>query len=174
MLSDKPNTYDQLDQYCVYLDSVTRHYSNNKTVMAYVIYMEPGYKWKENQEKSVNDKLMISNWSRKWYYIAKRNAPNQLVTYGLDGVNNVLFWDPSALTCDFLSMHFYGTSDNPIISATTVAASLKWMNDNVQDMWVLGETGFSGTLDSCNNDPQVGTEIAQYHYAKSFLLIFHQ
>ena len=165
VLSDKPNTYDQLDQYCVYLDSVTRHYSNNKTVMAYVIYMEPGYKWKENQEKSVNDKLMISNWSRKWYYIAKRNAPNQLVTYGLDGVNNVLFWDPSALTCDFLSMHFYGTSDNPIISATTVAASLKWMNDNVQDMWVLGETGFSGTLDSCNNDPQVGTEIAQYHYA---------
>ncbi len=165
VLSDKPNTYDQLDQYCVYLDSVTRHYSNNKTVMAYVIYMEPGYKWKENQEKSVNDKLMISNWSRKWYYIAKRNAPNQLVTYGLDGVNNVLFWDPSALTCDFLSMHFYGTSYNPIISATTVAASLKWMNDNVQDMWVLGETGFSGTLDSCNNDPQVGTEIAQYHYA---------
>lgn len=51
VLSDKPNTYDQLDQYCVYLDSVTRHYSNNKTVMAYVIYMEPGYKWKENQEK---------------------------------------------------------------------------------------------------------------------------
>ena len=164
VLSDDTNTYKQFDQYCVYLDSVTRHYSTNKTVMAYVVYMEPGYKWTTNPDHN-NDKLMISNWSRKWYHIIKKNAPHQLVTYGLDGVNNVLFWDPSALTYDFLSMHFYGTSDNPIISANTVATSFKWMNDNVQDVWVLGETGFSGTVDTCHNDPQVGTEIAQYHYA---------
>ncbi len=166
VLSDKPNTYDQLDQYCVYLDSVTRHYSNNKTVMAYVIYMEPGYKWKENQEKSVNDKLMISNWSRKWYYIAKRNAPNQLVTYGLDGVNNVLFWDPSALTCDFLSMHFYYNSPDVNKSKNGVLASLKWMNRNINDVWVLGETGFSATQeDSCRGpNPKVGSEADQLEY----------
>lgn len=164
VLSDDTNTYKQFDQYCVYLDSVTRHYSTNKTVMAYVVYMEPGYKWTTNPNFN-NDKVMISNWSRKWYHIVKKNAPHQLVTYGLDGVNNVLFWDPSALTYDFLSLHFYGTSDNPIISANTVATSFKWMNDNVEDVWVLGETGFSGTTDSCNADSQVGTEIAQYHYA---------
>ena len=27
---------------------------------------------------------------------------------------------------------------------------------------VLGETSFSGTTDTCNEDSQVGTEIAQY------------
>ena len=164
VLEADTHAFKQFDQYCVYLDSVSRHYSNNKTVMAYVVFAEPGYKWKTTQDKN-NDKLLISNWSRKWYYIIKKNAPHQLVTYGLDGVNNVLFWDPSALTYDFLSLHFYGTSDNPIISANTVATSFKWMNDNVEDVWVLGETGFSGTTDSCNADPQVGTEIAQYHYA---------
>ncbi len=164
VLSDDTNTYKQFDQYCVYLDSVTRHYSTNKTVMAYVVYMEPGYKWKTSPDYN-NDKLMISNWSRKWYYIIKRNAPHQLVTYGMDGLNNVLFWDPSALTYDFLSVHFYGSSDNPIISSISVAAYFKWMNDNMVDVWVLGETGFSGTTDTCNAESQVGTEIAQYHYA---------
>ena len=162
VLSDKPNTYIQFEQYCAYLDSVSRHYGNNKTVMAYVVYMEPAYKWDNTH---TNDKLLISNWARKWYYIIKRNAPHQLVTYGLDGVNNVLFWDPSALTYDFLSMHSYGMSDNPVISANTVATTFKWMHDNVEDVWVLGETGFSGTTDSCNTEPRVGTEIAQYHYA---------
>ena len=164
VLEADTHAFKQFDQYCVYLDSVSRHYSNNKTVMAYVVFAEPGFKWKATQDKN-NDKLLISNWSRKWYHIVKKNAPHQLVTYGLDGVNNVLFWDPSALTYDFLSMHFYDKSDNPIISANMVATSFKWMNDNVEDVWVLGETGFSGTTDSCNVDPKVGTEIAQYHYA---------
>lgn len=165
VLSDKVKTYEQFDQYCVYLDSVTRHYSNNKTVMAYVVYMEPGYKWVNAQMK---DKLKISNWARKWYYIAKKNAPDQLVTYALDGINNVLFWDPSALTYDFLTMHFYHNHENPNISNEAVACYFKWMNDNVEDVWVLGETGYSGTTvgDSCLAHSQVGTETAQSQYAE--------
>lgn len=164
VLEADSHAFSHFDQLCVYLDSVSRHYSSNKTVMAYVVFAEPGYKWKATQDKN-NDKLLISNWSRKWYYIIKKNAPHQLVTYGLDGINNVLFWDPSALTYDFLSMHSYGTSDNPVISANMVATTFKWMHDNMEDVWVLGETGFSGTTDSCEADAQVGTEIAQYHYA---------
>lgn len=166
VLSDDPNTYKQFDQYCVYLDSVTRHYSTNKTVMAYVIYMEPSYKWKNAH---INDKIMISNWARKWYYLVKRNAPHQLVTYGLDGLSNIFIWDPSALTCDFLSMHFYYLSDDPIVSATGVASSFKWMHDNVNEVWVLGETGFCGTGvgDTCLANPKVGTAAAQRQYADS-------
>ena len=164
VLEADSHAFSHFDQLCVYLDSVSRHYSSNKTVMAYVVFAEPGYKWKATKDKN-NDKLLISNWSRKWYYIIKKNAPHQLITYGLDGVNNVLFWDPSALTYDFLSMHSYGASDNPIISANMVATTFKWMHDNMEDVWVLGETGFSGTTDSCEADAQVGTEIAQYHYA---------
>ena len=38
------------------------------------------------------------------------------------------------------------------------------MHDNVSDVWVLGETGFSATADSCLADPQVGTEAEQYEY----------
>ncbi|MBQ5993893.1 MAG: carboxypeptidase regulatory-like domain-containing protein [Bacteroidales bacterium] len=162
VLGDKAQCYDQFDQYCVYLDSVSRHYSNNKTVMAYVVYMEPGWKW-ENHHK--NDKIMISNWSRKWYYTIKKNAPNQLVTYGLDGLNNVLFWDPSALTYDFLTMHFYYKSKDPDSSSMALHTSLKWMNENIDDVWVLGETGFSGTsIDTCLGDPLTGSEEDQLQY----------
>lgn len=162
VLGDKTQCYNQFDQYCVYLDSVSRHYSNNKTVMAYVLYMEPSWKW-ENPQK--NDKIMISNWSRKWYYLIKKNAPNQLVTYGLDGLNNILFWDPSALTYDFLTMHFYHASSDPDTTSMALHTSLKWMNENVNDVWVLGETGFSGTnVDSCNGNPFTGSEEDQLQY----------
>lgn len=164
VLSDETNTYKQFDQYCVYLDSVTRHYSGNKTVMAYVVYMEPEHKWQTTPDKN-NDKLLISNWSRKWYYLIKKNAPNQLVTYGLGDPNGVLFWDPSALTYDFLSMHYYHNSSDPDSSIMAVAYYFKWMNDNMEDVWVLGETGFSGTNDSCKVVPNVGSDTAQYHYA---------
>lgn len=161
VLSADTNTYKQFDQYCVYLDSVTRHYSNNKTVMAYVVYMEPSYKWENAKE---NDKIMISNWSRKWYYLIKKNAPNQLVSYALDGINNVLFWDPSALTYDFLTMHFYHVSSDPDSSKIAVECSFKWMHDNVEDVWMIGETGYTATTDSCQVDPHVGTDSDQYQY----------
>lgn len=142
VLDADSDAFRQFDQYCVYLDSVSRHFSTNKTVMAYVAFAEPGFKWKNPRE---NDKVMISNWSRKWYYLIKKNAPNQLVTYGLDGIENILFWDPSALTYDFLSMHFYHHSSNADSSKIAVSCYFKWMNDNVEDVWVLGETGYSGT-----------------------------
>lgn len=159
--------YSYFNQYCVYLDSVTRHYSTNKAVMAYVVFAEPGYKWRTINN---NDKLLISNWSRKWYYLIKKNAPNQLVTYALDGIGNVLFWDPSALTYDFLTMHFYYGASDPDISKMAIHSYFRWMNDNVEDVWVLGETGFSGTTDNCQEDPRVGTDTAQYQYAEYTML----
>ena len=150
-------------QYCVYLDSVTHHYSTNKTVMAYVVFAEPSWKW---NNPHLNDKIMVSNWSRKWYYLIKKNAPNQLVTLGLDGIENVLFWDPSALTYDFLTMHFYYGVSDPNTSKMAIHSYFRWMNDNIEDVWALGETGFSGIDDTCQMDPRVGSEIAQHQYAE--------
>ncbi len=135
--------------------------------MAYVVFAEPSWKW---INPHVNDKIMVSNWSRKWYYLIKKNAPNQLVTYGLDGIGNVLFWDPSALTYDFLSMHFYYGVSDPNTSKMVIHTYFKWMNDNMEDVWVLGETGFSGIDDTCQLDPRVGSEIAQYQYAEYTML----
>ena len=167
VLSDDTNTYKQFDQYCVYLDSVTRHYSSNKTVMAYVVFAEPLWKW---TNPHISDKIMISNWSRKWYYLIKKNAPHQLVTYGLDGLDNVLFWDPSALTYDFLSMHFYCGVSDPDKSKMAIHSYFRWMYDNIDDMWVLGETGFSGAGDTCLADSRVGSENAQYQFAEYTML----
>lgn len=100
----------------------------------------------------------------------EKNAPNQLVTYGLDGISNVLFWDPAALTYDFLSMHFYHGVSDPNKSKMATHSYFRWMNDNIEDVWVLGETGFSGTEGTCQADPRVGSEIAQYQYAEYTML----
>lgn len=62
VLEADSHAFSHFDQLCVYLDSVSRHYSSNKTVMAYVVFAEPGYKWKATKDKN-NDKLLISNWS---------------------------------------------------------------------------------------------------------------
>lgn len=167
VLEADTNGFVQLDKYNVYLDSVTRHYSTNKAVMAYVVFAEPSWKW---TNLHINDKIMISNWSRKWYYLIKKNAPFQLVTYGLDGLGNVLIWDPSALTYDFLSMHFYYGISDPNKSKMAIHSYFRWMNDNIEDVWVLGETGFSGTEDTCQADPRVGSEMAQYQYAEYTML----
>lgn len=165
VLEADTHAFKHFDQYCVYLDSMTRHYSTNKAVMAYVVFAEPSFKW---TNKHVNDKIMISNWSRKWYYIIKKNAPNQLVTYGLDGLGNIMIWDPSALTYDFLSMHFYYDFSDLNMSKNGARTEFRWMHDNVDDVWMLGETGFSGTSeDSCHMENNVvGTEAEQREYAR--------
>ena len=115
----------------------------------------------------MNDKLLISNWSRIWYNIAKKNAPNQFVTIGLDGLGSVLAWDPSALTYDFLTMHLYYNTHEVSLSKTAVHSYFKWLNDNIDDVWILGETGFCATRGnpSCTDGYQPGTINAQYEYA---------
>ena len=144
VLEHDTNCFQHFDQYCVYLDSVSRHYCDNKTVMAYVVFMEPVYKWNHARK---NDKLLISNWSRKWYYQIKKNAPNQLVTYGIDNISSVLFWDPSALTYDFLTMHLYHNSPDLDSTLMGLHTYFKWLDSNIDDVWMLGETGYSGKED---------------------------
>lgn len=155
--------YRKFDEYCAYLDTISRHFSNNATVMAYVVLAEPFDSW---DYKTVNDKLLVSNWSRKWYYIIKNNAPRQLVSYGLQKPSTVITWDPSALTYDFLSLHLYHPSNDSSESQNAISSYLKWYHNNYNDIWMIAETGFSGTNDSITHwDETTGTEHAQYDFA---------
>jgi len=162
VLGADANCFKQFDQYCAYLDKVTRHYSKNKAVMAYVAMAEPFYIWPQT---TTNDKLMISNWSRKWYYLMKKNAPNQLVTLGIQHPVTTINWDPSALTYDFLSMHFYCEDSTENLSKEAIHSYFKWMNSNMDDVWIMGETGYSGTDDFPEHrDEKTGSEKQQYNY----------
>ena len=65
--------------------------------------------------------------------------------------------------------NFYHNASLPNFSLNAVHSYFKWMNDNVQDVWMLGETGFSGTDSLCNQvvGSQTGEERDQYDYANS-------
>lgn len=162
VLNADVNSYKYNEQFKIYLDKVSSYFKNNKTIMAYVPFAEPFYSWQKNTK---NDKLLIANWSREWYYIMKKNSPNQLITYGLQHPETVINWDPSYMTSDFMSYHFYAGSNDLQYSNNLIASDFKWVSSNYKDTWVMAETGFSGTNITSEQDNTTGTEQQQKDFA---------
>lgn len=162
VLGADTNCYIHFHQYTEYLNKVSYHFRNNATVMAYVVLAEPFFSWKIQNEQ---DKIQISNWSRIWYYTIKRNAPKQLITYGIQDPKTLINWDPSALTYDFLSLHLYHPTSNSTLSKNSISSYFKWMNDNYDNIWIIAETGFSGTNDTSHWDNTTGSEEEQLDFA---------
>jgi hypothetical protein len=162
VLNADVNGYKHNEQFKTYIDNLSNYFKYNKTIMAYVLFAEPFYTW-EIQTK--NDKLLIANYSREWYYIMKKNAPNHLITYGLQFPETVINWDPSYVTCDFMSYHFYAGKNNLAYSNNLIASNLKWVQRNFKNMWVMAETGYSGTNVVSEQDITTGTEQQQKDFA---------
>ncbi len=162
VLNASTNSYKYNEQFKAFLDNISSYFKDNKTIMAYVLYAEPFYTW---QKLTKNDKLLIANWSREWYYIMKKNAPNQLITYGLQHPETVINWDPGYMTSDFMSFHFYNWSNDLESSNNNIASYSKWISANYKDIWVMGETGFSGTDITSEQDYTTGTDQQQKDFA---------
>jgi hypothetical protein len=132
---------------------------NNPALLAYDLYNEPIYSSSAGLNK--NDVVKITeNWHRKII----REDKNALITYGIMGHEDVMIWDPSLLKCDFLSFHLYPQANN----FRYVEASIKWIRQNINKPWIIGETGYSGN-DTAVTYPAWGSLEMQKKYAEFIL-----
>lgn len=163
VLEANKEAYLNPEQYKAFLETVSIRFKNERTIMGYVLFAEPFHTF---VPESKNDKLLIANWAREWYYLMKKNAPNHLLTFGIQHHEGVLNWDPYYLTSDFISHHFYAENANVNYSNNLIAVDYKWLSNNPKYPWVMGETGYSGTAITANQDYATGTALQQKDFAE--------
>jgi hypothetical protein len=127
----------------IFLDRITKYFRNNAAIMAYDLYNEPLY-----FDKPERDKTEIYNVTKRWKKLCKRNAPQQLVTIGLEGIREVHAWDPLIVNVDFVSFHPYEHEPEQVRNELT------WYSRYVKRPWIIGETAIPADNDSVKYETQ--------------------
>jgi hypothetical protein len=155
--------YDQsaIDEYAAYLSKLSSALAGHPALFAYDLYNEPHYSHLAFKESTglVGDnpeeysKAEICEITHTWYNAIKTNAPDQMVTLGGAGINDISAWDPAVVHLDFYSLHIYPPWD--ILQPYDFAARMRnyqreldWFGKICPIPWIIGETGFSA-----NDDP---------------------
>ncbi len=108
------------------------YFKNDSTILAYDFFNEPLYF--DSIERTKEDVAAIS---RHWKKMARKYAPNQLLTIGLEGIREVFKWDPNILDVDFLSLHPYEYEPEQVRN------EIYWYGKYISVPWILGETGLA-------------------------------
>ena len=134
-----------------HLERILKTFKDKDEIFAYDFFNEPLY-----FDKPERDKMDMFAFTKRWYEIFKKNAPNQLCTVGLTGVREVLAWDPNLVNVDFLSMHPYEYEPKQVRN------EIYWYGKYIKKPWIIGETSLPADGDSVNYD-------IQKHFAEATL-----
>ena len=158
LLTGKANLHRQKisDLYGEWLNLLSDSLKNNPGLFAYDLYNEPIY-----SSSVLTNKLEIERITESWYKCVRKNDKSVLITYGLNGHEDVMIWDPSVVKCDFLSFHLYPKPND----FGYVSASIKWFKNNIKKPWIIGETGYSSN-DTARFYAAWGTNETQTKYAQ--------
>ncbi len=127
----------------IHLQKLVHHFRNDTTIMAYDLFNEPLYFDVPERDKKVVFKTM-----KRWAAIAKKNAPNQLITIGLTGIREVFEWDPAILDVDFISIHPYEYEPEQVRN------EMYWYANYIKKPWIIGETAIPADNDSISYETQ--------------------
>jgi len=123
---------------------LTNHLKDNTNILAYDLFNEPLY-----FDLIPRKKEDIYYITKRWQYIAKKNAPKQLTTIGLACQRELYRWDPNILQVDFISFHPYEYEKDQVRN------ELYWYYKFVKKPWIIGETGIPSNNDSIPYENQV-------------------
>lgn len=124
--------------------TIAEEFQEMKSLMAYDLFNEPLYF--DSLDRSKQDVNMIT---RGWMKIARKHCPYQMITIGLEGVREILKWDPNVVEADFLSFHPYEYEPDQVRSA------IYWYGKYVDKPWIIGETSIPADNDSVLYSDQV-------------------
>lgn len=125
------------------LKKVVHHFRNDTTILAYDLFNEPLYFDVPERDKKVVHKAM-----NRWASVAKKNAPDQLITIGLTGIREVFEWDPAILDVDFISIHPYEYEPEQVRN------EMYWYANYIKKPWIIGETAIAADNDSISYETQ--------------------
>jgi len=145
------------EEYANYLESLAQHISllspqfAKVALMAYDLENEPLYTWKANtlwpSDTIGHSKQDICNNVKSWYNAIKEYDTNHLVTFNGSSFSDVFEYDPTILSIDFYSPHFYPkkSSYDPSPFANIldrIHGHYFWLRNTLPMPFLVGETGF--------------------------------
>jgi hypothetical protein len=142
--------------YSALLQGIAKVFKNNVTLLAYDIWNEPAW---HDDVQVLNTKSQVCSYVSHWYNSIKIEDQNHLITMGLSTYHDVTEWDPSVMKLDFLSEHIYPTTPefeynysnsthDQVKAKNRYHAELLWLKRNLKIPWLIGETGFSASINS--------------------------
>lgn len=127
-----------------HLSSITGHFKDNSTIMAFDLFNEPLYFDSLSRKKED-----VHEITSRWRKLVLESSPNHLTTIGMTGIREVFEWDPNMVNVDFLSFHPYEYEPDQVRN------ELYWYHKYVKIPWMIGETGITADGDSVSYDVQV-------------------
>jgi len=124
--------------------TIAKEFREMKSLMAYDLFNEPLYF--DSLDRSKHD---VSRITQGWMKLARKHCPYQMITIGLEGVREILKWDPNVVEADFLSFHPYEYEPDQVRNA------IYWYGKYVDKPWIIGETSIPADNDSVPYSDQV-------------------
>lgn len=138
--------------YASYLSALAAVIKNKPALIAYDLYNEPNFSIDFHHLVDKKDK--ICEYVSTWYNALKTVDPNHLITIGGTDHGDVLGWDSGVMKLDFVSMHIYPypgqfVAANSPVQIERIENLIKWCSNALQKPWIIGETGFPSSSESC-------------------------
>jgi hypothetical protein len=116
---------------------VADRFRDDEAILAFDLFNEPLYfDLPPRTKHSAHDAV------KRWRALARRHAPNHLITIGLTGIRETHAWDPNILDVDFISFHPYEYEPDQVLN------EIRWYGEHVRTPWMIGETSLPADDDS--------------------------
>ncbi len=155
--------------YVQFLEALASEFATNTTLYSYDFTNEPLY-----NDMGHFSKGEVCEVVNEWNNTIHNNAPNHLTTIGQHGSKDIYEWDPRFLKLDFLSFHIYPVYKDVWIpnfdqALNIVKSEIKWLSENIEQPWIIGETGFTASSLYQGNFPLHGNLEDQRIYVEETL-----
>ncbi|MBL0341678.1 MAG: cellulase family glycosylhydrolase [Bacteroidetes bacterium] len=166
---------DAMD-YASYLTELAKVIKDKPALLAYDLYNEPFWLIWDNGRNMDKKKDSVCQYVSLWYDAINGEDPNHLVTLGGTDFNDVLYWDTGVMKIDFVSVHTYPYPDdnnitpaNSAILREDIINQFHFYTEALGKPWIIGETGFSASDETCLANKIWGDEADQVNYFSEIL-----
>ncbi|HRE64926.1 MAG TPA: cellulase family glycosylhydrolase [Ferruginibacter sp.] len=165
---DRGSSLTDAQDYAAFLHQLALAINSKPALLAYDLYNEPNYSWYLPGRNMDKNKQTVCDYFTLWYDALKTADPNHLITVGGTDVGDVWNWDTGVMKVDFVSVHFY-PNKNELYSSERLLNQIHWFTEALGKPWIVGETGFGASDESCLIPYLDGDNAAQLSFMQAIL-----
>lgn len=165
---DRGSSLADAQDYAAFLHQLALAINSKPALLAYDLYNEPNYSWYLPGRNMDKNKQTVCDYFALWYDAIKAADPNHLITIGGTDYSDVFHWDTGVMKLDFVSVHYYPERDKPYETERLINQH-HWFTEALGKPWIVGETGFSSSGESCLIPYLDGDNAAQLVFMQAIL-----
>ena len=166
---DRGSSLADAQDYAAFLGQLANAIKNKPALLAYDLYNEPNYSWYLPGRNMDKNKQTVCDYFALWYDAIKAADPNHLITIGGTDYSDVFHWDTGVMKLDFVSVHYYPERNKPYETERLINQH-HWFTEALGKPWIVGETGFAASDESCLIPYLDGDNAAQLSFMQAILL----